>query len=529
MDIRSLSTSAPKQATDAARTDAAHTDAARADDSASSAGGARSVPPPKRRWLTRVLLPAAILLLTGGLLAYAARESIFPATEVRIVRVVAKEGGGGGDGAAPAAPATVSVKAPGWVEPDPYPVFVTALTDGVIETVDVLEGAVVEKGQTVATLVDDDAQLAAARAKAELARRKAHLAAAQADWDNPVARDRAVAVTRAQLAETRAELAQLDATITQQQAKLSELKAAYDRVAQLGPNAASKLEVEQAQFQVEAQRALVEATRKQMPVIEAKVDRYKAELKAAEDDLRLRVAERKALDEAKAAADEAQAALDEANLRLKRMTIISPVAGVVMRRLVAPGAKVMLGSDMEHSAHIVHVYDPKKLQVRVDVPLADAAKVGVGQKAQVIVDVLPDQEFAGIVTRFVHQADISKNTIEVKVAIKNPSPLLKPDMLARVKFLATPREDGATPAAGASSLVVYAPRKAVRGEGDNAHVWLVTPGESRLKKRAVTLGGERGDGWVAVLEGLQPGDALVAEPTDELEQGQRVSVVEEES
>ena len=483
---------------------------------------APQISPPQRRWLTRVALPVLVLLLTGGLLAYAARDALRPVKPVRVVRVVATEGAA--PGGAPAGPgaANVSVLAPGWVEPDPYPTYVTALTSGIIEKVLVLEGQTVEVGQVVAEMVDDDAHLAVARASAELARRKALLQAAQTDWENPVALERAVAVNQSLLAEAKAELSQLDAVVTQQKARFSELQAAYDRLSRLLPNAAAKLEVEQSQYKVDAQRAKVESTKKQQPVIEARIRRYEAEVKAAEADLRLRVAPRMALDEADASVKEGQAALDVARLRQARMKVVSPVAGIVMQRLVAPGAKVMFDMDDHHSAHVVHVYNPKKLQVRVDVPLSDAAKVGVDQNARIVVDVLPNRQFTGRVTRFVHQADIAKNTVEVKVAIEDPSPLLKPDMLARVKFLGAPLHGQPAPAA-TSALTVYAPSQAVQVEGNDTHVWVVTPGESRLRRQAVMVGAARGDGWVAVTDGLHPGDVLVAEPGENLKPGQRVA------
>ena len=84
------------------------------------------------------------------------------------------------------------------------------------------------------------------------------------------------------------------------------------------------------------------------------------------------------------------------------------MAGNVLRRLKGPGDKVMLGMDDPHSSHVVHLYDPGALQVRVDVPLADAAQVGVGQACEVVVDILPDEIFAGEVTRVTHEADLQK-------------------------------------------------------------------------------------------------------------------------
>lgn len=421
---------------------------------------------------------------------------------------------------------SVAVQAPGWIEPDPFPTYVTALTHGVVEKVLVLEGEPVTAGQVVATLVPDDALLQAERIKADLARKQAALTAAQTDWEHPVALRRAVAVSDARVQETQAEIAQLDATIAQQQAKQQELQATYDSVRELSAGAASRLEIETALHRLNAQKAQVNATQKQRPVLDAKLARYRAEAEAAKEDLRLRVLQKQALNEAKAIVKDAETALAEAELRLKRIKVTSPVAGVVMKRLKSPGDKVMLDMDSEHSAHVIHVYNPKKLQVRVDVPLADAAKVGVDQPARVIVDVLPDRAFIGRVTRLVHRADISKNTVQVKVAIEKPSALLKPDMLARVKFLATSgggNQSANKAATGASSasavsgpnMTVFVPKQAIRRGGNDdgaaSHAWVVMPGSNRLRRQAVTLGRTSHGDWVAVTQGLNPGDALVVD------------------
>ncbi len=491
-----------------------------------------AVPPPRRRWFGRVVLPTGILLVTAALLAYASRESWWPATTVSVVRVAVRDAPADASSvlqtsdAAGASAATVSVQAPGWVEPDPFPVYVSALADGVVEDVLVLEGAHVKADQVVARLIDDDARLAVTRAEAELQRRQAELKAAETDWQNPVALKRAVAVSAAMVTEAVAARAQLDADIEQQQAKLKELESAYDRVVELSPNAASELEVEQARFRVAAQQALLRSTEKQRPVLDARTDRYRAESAAAKRDLELRVVHRRALDEARAAVRDAQTALAEAKLRLERMAIKSPIAGVVMRLLAVPGAKVMLAMDSSHSAHIVHLYDPSKLQVRVDVPLSDAAKVGVGQRTQVVVDVLPDQSFNGRVTRFVHEADISKNTVQVKVAIDEPSPLLKPDMLARVKFLAQTEGGVASTGPASATTRVYIPDDVIREDGNEQAVWVVLPNRT-VERRAVETGGRRGDGWVEVTSGLRAGDTVVADRSVTLTQHQKVNPAED--
>lgn len=486
-----------------------------------------AVPPPKRRWLTRIVLPLAILLATLALILYAARDMIQPATLVQTTRAVAvtvASSDASTKQPATTAASTVVAQAPGWVEPDPYPVFVTGLANGVVKSVHVLEGDTIQSGQRLVQLVADDAELALKQAKANLARAEATLAAAQIDLDEPIELQRGEAVAKAQVDARQAALTRLDAEVASEQARLDELTAAYDRLAGLDQRSVSDLKVEEAKYRAQSQRAVLEAMRQRRPELQAQLDNAKAEHAAAKRNLELKTQLKRAHDEAIANRDAAQTAVDEAQLRLERMTINSPTDGVVMERLVGPGSKVMLDMDSPHSAHVIHLYDPQMLQVRVDVPLADAGKVGLGQRAEIIVDVLPDVIFQGKVTRLVHQADIAKNSVQFKVAIQDPSPLLKPDMLARVKFFSG--VGTASISQANSSTVAGSPvairQSAVVDQGEESFVWWISPIDQRIEKRPVTLGQPRGDGSVTVTRGLNPGDLLVDQPDPNLQDNQRV-------
>src|SRR5262249_60892163 len=71
-------------------------------------------------------------------------------------------------------------QAAGWVEPRPTPLLVTALAEGVVEQLLVVEGQAVKAGEPVARLVDADARLALDAALADVPLREAELAAARA-------------------------------------------------------------------------------------------------------------------------------------------------------------------------------------------------------------------------------------------------------------------------------------------------------------------------------------------------------------
>ncbi len=489
--------------------------------------------PPPRRWRSRVLIPAVVLAATAGIFAYALRDAVRPTLAVQAVPVIEKRGA---DGVGQAARGAVVAQAPGWIEPDPFLIHVAALADGVVADVLVLEGATVASGQVVARLVDDDARLALERAKATVGELDASLQAAHArlqeaqhNWSHPIELTRKRETARAALAERRAELDRWPAELQREQARAVFLKAEFDRVRPLHERGVtSDIELVQAEQDYLAQAAAVEVMRRREAILKAQIRQLEAEVAAAQEDFERRIADTRALAGAKAAVAaaeaalaEAQAARDETALRLERMQVRSPVDGVVMQRLVAPGSKVMMMMDSPHSNHVLHLYDPNHLQVRVDVPLVDAAKVGVGQRAEVIADVLPGRTFTGRVTRVVHEADIQKNTLQVKVAIDAPARELKPEMLARVRFFG--RGDGAPAiAAAASAERPFAPRAAIQSPESDPFVWKIDRVAGVARRVAVELGGAAQDDWVHIRSGLQPGDRVITSPPSAMRDGVRV-------
>ncbi len=488
------------------------------------------VPMPRRRWKTRVFLPGTIFSAVGLTLVLAAGDTLWPATPVRVVPVVAKAG--------VQAAGKVIVQAPGWVEADPFPVAVTALADGVVAEVPVLEGQHVEANDVVARLIPADAQLALAKAEATLAEARAGLVAAgadlkaaQQDWDTPIELTRKLSTAEAELAEKQAELTRWPAELAADEALTQYKEAEYLRVKPLYESGtASNIELIRVQKEYENQKAITEATRARQPIIAAQINALQAEVKAAREHLELRINLTKMLENAKASVAKmqatvaaAQAARDEAQLRLERMEIRAPVAGVVMNRLVEPGSKLMLNSNEMQSAQVLRLYDPAHLQVRVDVPLVDAAKIGVGQPAEVVVDVLPERTFKGHVTRIVNEADIQKNTLQVKVAIEEPDPAIKPEMLARARFFANldARADGQ-----AQRLLI--PESVImQHAGGHTMVWVADQARNVAVPRTITLTGTATNGWVQVETGLQPGDRVIADAPDNLRDGNRIRVLGE--
>ncbi len=500
----------------------------RAPEDSAATSTAASIPEPKQRFWSRRGLPIALLVAFVLVLAIAGRDALFPRLDVRVAPVVPGDvETSGGD---------VVAQAAGWVEPDPFPHYASALTDGVVEDVLVLEGEAVTAGQVVARLVPDEARLALERAEGELAHREARVSSAEAvrteaqsNWDNPVELERAVAVAAAEVDGAQAAQTELERQIEAQDGRIAEILDLVDAEAgEVKAGASSAFALTQTRLRLTTARAVHGSLVARRGIRSAEFDVAHATHHAAARDLELRIDDTRALAGAKAALrqavgerDRAKAARDEAALRLDRMQVRSPSAGLVMRRLAAPGAKVMLAMDSPHSSHIVHLYDPAKLQVRVDVPLADATNVGLDQPAEIIVEVLPSRTFQGRVARIVHEADVQKNTLQVKVAITDPVPDLKPEMLARVRFLATAEESD-----GESTRTLFAPRALLLDvSGDRAAAWIVDEGGGTAERRQLVLGRNQKDGWIEVRGGLRSGDRVIDPRGLTLSEGRRIRVV----
>lgn len=499
-----------------------------------------NMPMPRRRFWLRLGVPsliiagtAALLLGTSWDLIRTRREVLAVPVGLRTIEVAAsaarvREGG-------------VAVQAPGWVEADPYDVFVSALTDGVVRDILVLEGDRLEAGQPVALLIDDDAKLALRKARAVVAEQQgrlnteeAALSAAEIDRRELVFLDRRVAVAGAEQAKIKAELAGVPARRAALEAARAEKQDEYDRKRRVVESGAvPEGPVIRLGIRLQAIAAQIKGLEAEEAAIKAKLQAADAEVRAAGRARELLVDENLAVETARGRVEIAEGELDAAivdldtaQLRFERCTVRTPVAGVVIERLTSPGSRLSFGAG-PHTAHVVHLFDPRELQVRADIPLADAAGVGVGQSAEIVIDLLPDTIFRGSVSRFLHRADIAKNTIEAKIRIEDPSPLLKPDMLARVRILEATADDSED-ATMRTATRIFVPTEAVQ----DGVAWVIAERKGdrgTARRRTVEVGPRVESGWIEIVDGLRPGDLVILDGAPSEGEAVRIRFDDEEA
>jgi multidrug efflux pump subunit AcrA (membrane-fusion protein) len=496
-------------------------------------------PPPRspaRRtpWLTRYLLPAVVLLGFAAVALWAARDSLVPAHPVTVVPVLATHASVR-QGGAPL------FQAAGWVEPRPTPVLVTALSEGVVDQLLVVEGQEVHAGEPVARLVDADARLAVAAAEADLrlqqaehTRTRAALEAARDLLARPVQLEAAAAEADAMLAQKEAELSELPAQRSAADTRLRVLRGNLDAAKEVNKGRPEPLvSLRQAQADVDAAAAGVDQLTAREPHLTQEVDALRAKSAALRKRLELKIDETREVADCEAHREAAEAriaqartALDSARLRLERMTVRAPMNGRVLSLVARPGTRLMglAPNAAQDASTVVSLYDPAALQVRADVLLENVPQVHSGMAVRVETPAVPGG-LDGEVLRATSLADVQKNTLQVKVAVTAPPSVLTPDMLVRVTFLADP-----TPAGDADSepLRLLVPRALVQSDGGGARVWLADQAAGVARLGAVKLGGEAGD-LVEVVEGLNASDKLIAGGRDGLSEGRRIAVTGEEA
>ena len=441
--------------------------------------------PPTRSAKRRLgvwLLPLAIFLGFALLFALLFRDRLLPGKAVNVVPAIGIE--------ETITRSTTSehrtssgkplFQASGWVEPDPLPIKATALTDGIVDQVHVLQGALVKKGDLLATLIGDDTRLERDAMSAKLADMKASF-------------DAHCVGTQIAIRQIDAEKAMLEVAEANVEEAADKLRR-YDKMTEGAitgdERLAVRLDHRRRLAEVDLAKARIGEIAEELSKIAYEILAIQSQIKGAEIDL------------------------EKAELAYKRTRIHAPVDGRILALKAAPGAKKMVGMDEEDSSTIAILYDPAHLQVRVDVPLADAAGLSVGQAAKIRCNLLPDEIFEGIVTRIEGAADLQRNTLQAKVRIADPSDKLRPEMLSRVEFLETLRED--KPDTSATGVAVYVPASALT-EGT---VWVCDADTRRAERRQV-VSSATAENLVRIDSGLRPGEWVVSDPAG-LREGERL-------
>jgi HlyD family secretion protein len=263
----------------------------------------------------------------------------------------------------------------------------------------------------------------------------------------------------------------------------------------------------------EVARSQERAAREQVALVEAgtrpeQIEAARAEVRQAQERLRLLRAGPRAEEIAQAEAEYRRATFGVERLEdeLRRMVIVAPFTGFLVRKRVEVGAWLRPGDP------VADLIDLDPVLVVGPVNERDAGRLRTGARARVTLDAHPERTFTGELAHVVPQADRETRAFPVKVRVRNPEQLLKSGMFARV----TLELPGARRA-------VHVPRDAIVRRDGAALVFVVENGVAQA--RAVRTGQAAG-GLVEVLDGaLAAGQEVVVVGNDALRDGAKVRKV----
>ena len=493
----------------------------------------------QRSRLTRYVLPSLLILGFFSLVLWSAYDFIVPPKVVRVIPVLATQSMQQDEG-------TPLFQAAGWIEPRPTPVRVAALADGIVEKLLVVEDQFVKAGEPVAELIKDDAQLSYQAAladqqlrEAEVEQVKASLTAAVTRLEQPVHLEAALGEANAELARIETILENLPFETSRAESQLAFAKEDY-----LGKNAAKRAiarrTLDAAQSELEtAQATLAElknreqSLRLQARALEQRRDALKTQLELLSDELEARDSALAKIKAAEARLALSRVAVAEAKLRLDRMTVRSPIDGRIYRLLGHPGADtaaVMVAMQGHDARTIVTLYRPDMLQVRVDVRFEDTPKVSLNQVVEIDNPAIPNP-ILGKVLYISSEADIQKNTLQVKVAIESPPELFKPEMLVDVTFLEPKREQHDPENGDAQAATkLFLPQSFLHAdESGQQYVWVADQSAGVAKRTSVEVGSPVHNGLIEIRSGLNRADRIITSDVKTLSDNVRIYVEGEDS
>jgi HlyD family secretion protein len=219
------------------------------------------------------------------------------------------------------------------------------------------------------------------------------------------------------------------------------------------------------------------------------------------------------------AVEQYRSALQRTEDDLARTTIRSPMDGTLIQLNAEQGETVVPGTTNLPGSVIMTIADMSVLLAEVEVSEVDVVNVALGQKAEVKVDALGTEPQKGRVVEIATSGrrDPTQGTIRfnVKVALEDPDPALRPAMTAKVDILTATSEDALTvPIQAVVTRKVDKEGEEVTGSAakgieESDVVYLIEDGEASA---VVVETGISDELHVEIVDGLAEGQEVIIGP-----------------
>jgi HlyD family secretion protein len=224
--------------------------------------------------------------------------------------------------------------------------------------------------------------------------------------------------------------------------------------------------------------------------------------------------------------EQVRASLKQRQDDLSKTRIYAPMAGTISRLNKEVG-EIALGSQFQEDV-IMIISNLSGMEALVDVDENDIVSVGIGNTSSIEVDALVEIELGGEVSDIANSAKVSgdgtldqKTEFEVKIAVIEPDPKLRPGMTCSADIVTDTHEEVlGVPIQSVAVRSVEQLGQLEAGEGEDPEpveweadkdgfvqiVWVIENGVSKARQVKTGIQSET---HIEVLEGLTEGDEVV--------------------
>ncbi|MBD3293035.1 MAG: efflux RND transporter periplasmic adaptor subunit [Armatimonadia bacterium] len=268
---------------------------------------------------------------------------------------------------------------------------------------------------------------------------------------------------------------------------------------------ASVLEAQAALRSAEAQRKQIDVREGEVEAARRAVDQAEASLDRAQAGRLTTRAQRESVAAALADLRRAQAGLEDVQYNFTHTTIIAPRDGVVLTKHVEEGTVVPAGTAaLAQGTAIVTLADITEMYVMADVDEVDISRVRVGERVEISVETLPNEQIRGEVEKIFPQGTEESNVVyfPVRIRVIDLHRELRPGMTVDVNIITAERED-----------VLLIPDSAIDRSGGKTTVQVLPRGqeeaeEPELETREVEVG-VTDYLQTVITDGLKEGETVV--------------------
>ncbi|MGI9317168.1 MAG: efflux RND transporter periplasmic adaptor subunit [bacterium] len=252
----------------------------------------------------------------------------------------------------------------------------------------------------------------------------------------------------------------------------------------------------------------VSSEQAQLRAAEANLQLARTNLKRQRDLVKKKVVSASEFDTAEAQAKSTQAEADMIRTSIEKKTITAPFSGRLGIRLIN------IGQDLSEGAPIVSLQTVDPLFVNFYLPQQHLEQLGTGLTVRVTSDTTPGTEFIGEITAVNAEVDPTTRNIRVQATLANPEQRLLPGMYVTVEVVLASKDTVTAIPITAVSYATY---------GDSVFILEEQDGQLLTRQQFVQLGETRGD-FVAVKEGVKPGDLVASSGIFKLRGGMPVAI-----